>query len=183
VIDGSLTSGEWGEPIVVFDPDNDQTRRISVYIGKSDSSLYLAYALADPTNNSQTDSLRIYLDATRNLGDPDVLDRYFEIVRSGAAAIQAGIGTNNDGQLWDSTYNSNSWTAVVGETGDQVWVVELAIDLAAEMPIMLDSNPFGMMLNVSYTGSQAFWPAEALANNAGTWREMTNTICSSTEGS
>jgi serine/threonine protein kinase len=181
VIDGTLTAGEWGEPVAVFDPDNDQTRRITIYLGKSDTSLYLAYAIADPTENPQTDSLKIYLDAIRNLGDPDTLDRLFEIGRDGSGAIRAGIGTNNDGLLWDDTYTSNSWTMAVGETGDQVWVVEIAIDLAAEMPIMLANEPFGMMLNVSYTGSQAFWPEGALANDAGTWREMTNAICTSAE--
>jgi hypothetical protein len=177
VVDGVMSGSEWSEPMVVFDPDDDQSRRVMVYMVKEGTDLYLAFAISDATNNPETDSLKFYLDATRNLGDPDVLDRFFQVVRDGSAAIRSGIGTNTDGQAWDGSYTSNNWLWAVGEAGGQVWVVEIKVELTAEMPVLLDGNPFGMMVNVLYTGSQGNWPQDANSEDAGSWQGITNAVC------
>ncbi|MCI0644472.1 MAG: protein kinase [Chloroflexi bacterium] len=175
-IDGSVQVTEWGTtPLFTFQPPGDPSRQVQVYVVKDASSLYLAFIINDPTSDPAIDSLKLYFDATNNAGDPDSADRFFQVIRDGTLTIQAGIGTNTDGQDWTS-HTSTNWTAVVGEPGGSRWVVEMDIDLA-EMPVLQDGNPFAGMILVLYVGSQQSWPAGAITNNAGTWQDFNNVVC------
>jgi hypothetical protein len=173
-----MQPNEWGLlPMVEFGPPGDPARNVAVYFLRDTDNLYLAFVIGDPTADLLTDSLKVYFDATDNAGDPDSTDRFFQITRDGTLLVRAGLGTNIDGLDWDSNYTSNNWTAEVGEPGGNSWVVEMVIEASAEVPIMLDGNPFGMMAQVLYTGLQQNWPETAVTNNAGSWQEVTNTTC------
>ena len=135
--------------------------------------LEVEFSLNDITNNPG-DSLRLYFDTTRNLGDPDTSDRFFQVVRDESLKVQAGIGNNADGLTWNSNYSSANWTAVVGEPGTNQWVVEMQIDVGLEMPAL--ANPYGMMAQV-VSGDLATWPTAGDSVIANTWQGVNWPAC------
>ena len=174
-IDGVFNPVEWpGNPLFQFQPEGDPARLVQVFFGRDATHLYLAFLINDNTQEA-SDSLRLYFDTTGNSGDPDAADRFFQVGRDGTAVIQAGIGSNTDGQNWNANYSSDNWTAEVGEPVTDQWVVEMDIDAAAEMNGLAD--PFGMMVQVLYTGVLASLPEGANPNNANTWQAVDNTVC------
>lgn len=122
-----------------------------------------------------SDSLRLYFDTTRNGGDPDTSDRFFQIGRDGTVDVWAGVGSNSDRRNWNADYDSDKWTAVIGEPGGDQWVVELKLDASAELVGL--ANPFGLMAQVLYTGDLASWPESATSNNPGSWQPVENILC------
>lgn len=176
-LDGVMQPNEWGPvPAAEFGPQGSAEYTVAFYFLKNADGLYLAFQIGDPTFNELTDSLRVYFDATNNAGDPDSTDRFFQIARDGTTTVQAGMANNTDTLDWDNSYTSSNWSAVVGEPGGSSWVVEMAID-AAEMPVLMDGNPFGMMAMVLYTGLLESWPVGAITDDAGTWQEVDNQVC------
>ncbi len=174
LIDGIFNPAEWpNAPLIQFLPPNNTTDLVQVYFVRDATNLYLAFLINDPTVDA-TDSLRLYFDTTGNRGDPDTADRFFFVVRDGTKAVQAGIGSNSDGNIWDTTYTSSNWTAEIGSHAVQ-WVVEMQIDAAAEMPAL--ANPFGMMVQVLYTGNLATWPEGGGSNSPSTWQFVDNVSC------
>lgn len=181
IIDGSFSVAEWpGQPLIQFQSGNNPSRLVQLYYRRDASKMYWAYLINDDTDNPE-DSLRIYLDATNNGGDPDSADRFFQIGRDGTVYIQNGISSNSDGQNWTPVNPSGNWAAGFGNSGNQ-WVVELEISVAAEMGGL--SNPFGLMLQVLYAGTNGgnadfvSWPNnEANSNNATTWQDVADVVC------
>lgn len=174
-LDGTFDAAEWGNtPLFTYSLEDLPERLVEVYFVRDTTQLYLAFRIHDATDD-ETDSLRLYVDTTRNEGDPDTADRFFQIGRDGTLTIQAGIGSNADGQHWDATYSSSNWTAVLGELGTGEWVVEMAVG-AAEVGAL--ANPFGLMSQVLFTNEGlADWPAEAINTDAGTWQDVDNVTC------
>ena len=103
-----------------------------------------------------------------------VIHRFFQIGRDKSLSIWAGIGSNSDGQNWNSSYTSSNWTAVTGEPGGNQWVVEMSVDVA-ELNAL--ANPFGLMAQVIYTGDLATWPEGAVGTNPTTWQDVNNVVC------
>jgi len=177
-IDGVVTVTEWEDgPLFTFVPDGDAARRVQGFLTRDGDHLYVAFVIGDPTSDLTTDSLRFYIDANDNAGDPDFPDRFFQITRDGTQTVRAGLGTNSDGNDWDASYESQNWEAAVGEPGANRWVVEMQIDAASELPDVQAGNPFSSMVLVLYTGSQAIWPEGGETNDAGTWQPFANALC------
>ncbi len=176
VIDGTFNLGtEWnGNPLYQFAPGGNPARLTQVYFTRDAGRLYMAFLINDDTTDP-TDSLRIYFDTTNNGGDPDSADRFFQFTRDGTQSLWAGVGSNSDGQEWNSNYTSSNWQGAIGETGQNQWVVELQIDANAEMAAL--SNPFGLMNQVLYTGDLAIWPDGAVSNLADSWENIGNVLC------
>lgn len=162
--------------MVNFGPLGAPENQVTVYFLKDAANYYLAFEIGDTTLNQATDSLRLYFDVTKNAGDPDSTDRFFQITRDNTLTLQSGTASNADGLDWDPTYVSNKWEAVVGETGGNSWVIEMRID-AAEMPVLADGNAFGMMSTVLYNVIIYNWPEGSISDNAGTWQQIDNQIC------
>ena len=176
-LDGALNIGiEWpGTPLFTFQPAVVGPERIVRVYGVRDANrLYFAYLINDNVNDP-ADSARLYIDTTNNGGDPDTADRFFQVNRDGSRLIWAGIGSNGDGQAWNSNFTSTNWTSVVGEPGSGQWVVELSIDYTAELGAL--TNPFGMMSEVFFTGDTATFPATASGTQANTWADIGNPTC------
>lgn len=172
-IDGTFS--EWtAAPLVEFQPGGNAARRVQVYAVRDAGRLYMAFVINDNTNDP-ADSLRLYLDTTNNGGDPDIADRFIQVIRNGTRSIFAGVGSNADGLDWDTSYSSSNWQGAIGEPGNNQWVVELQIDLNAEMASL--GNPFGAMAEVLYTGELATWPDSAVSNSADTWQDVNNVLC------
>jgi eukaryotic-like serine/threonine-protein kinase len=178
-IDGNFDISEWGStPLFQFQPENNGSRLVQVFFMRDASHLYLAFLINDETVDP-SDSLRVYFDTTNNGGDPDTSDRFFQIGRDGSLEIAAGIGSNSDGLNWNLGYTSNNWDAAVGEVAGQQWVVEIEIDASVEMSSLAD--PFGMMVQVLYTGEVALWPEGANTIDADTWQDVRNAVCPPSE--
>jgi len=176
-IDGVLNVGtEWpAAPTFTFQPTvAGATRLVNVYAVRDAGRLYLGFLVNDPANEL-TDSVRLYIDTTNNGGDGDTSDRFFQVARDGSRLLWAGIGSNADGQEWNSNYTSNNWTAAVGEPGNGQWVVEIQIDAVAELGALGD--PFGLMAQVLYTGDLASYPSTASSSQANTWQDIDNVLC------
>lgn len=166
-IDGTFDVTDWPvSPQIQFAPEGNPSALVQGYLVRNGNNLYMAWLLNDTTNNP-SDSLRLYFDTTRNLGDPDTSDRFFQIVRDGTQSVQAGIGNNADGLMWNPAYSSANWTAVIGEPGTNQWVVEMQIDIGLEMPAL--ANPYGMMAQV-LSGDLATWPPGGVSTSANTWQ-------------
>ncbi|MCP4415515.1 MAG: protein kinase [Chloroflexi bacterium] len=173
LIDGIFNPAEWtGAPLIEFLPPDNVTDLVQVYFVRDADSLYFAFLINDPTEDD-SDSLRLYFDTTGNQGDPDTADRFFFIVRDGTQAVQAGIGSNSDGNIWDTNYSSSNWTAVMGGQAGQ-WVIEMQI-ASTEMGSL--GNPFGMMAQVLYTGDLATWPEGGGSNSPSSWQFVDNVSC------
>ncbi len=174
LIDGIFNPAEWtSSPLIQFLPPDNSSDLVQVYFVRDAGNLYFAFLINDPTTDN-TDSLRLYFDTTGNRGDPDTADRFFFVVRDGTKAVQAGIGSNSDGNIWDTNYTSSNWTAEMGSQPGQ-WVIEMQINAAAEMAAL--GNPFGMMMQVLYTGNLATWPQGGGSNSPSTWQFVNNVSC------
>ncbi len=174
VIDGIFNPSEWpAAPFAQFSAASNPARRVEVYAVKNGASLYFAYLMNDPVADP-SDQLRVQFDTLGNQGDPDASDRLLIVNRDGAWEVWAGIGSNSDIQLWDSTYSSSSWTVANSESGSQ-WVAEFQVNAAAGLPGLAD--PFGMMSQVNFVTALATWPAGADGNNASTWQPVGNPSC------
>jgi serine/threonine protein kinase len=173
-INGTFNPAEWpNQPLIQFAPENDPGDLVQVYFVRDAANLYMAFLINDPTTDA-TDSLRLYFDTTGNRGDPDTADRFFFVVRDGTKVVQAGIGSNSDGNIWDTNYTSSNWTAEIGGQAGQ-WVIEMQIDAAAELAAL--GNPFGMMVQVLFTGNLATWPAGGGSNSPSSWQFVNNVSC------
>ncbi len=174
-IDGVFQVTEWpGGVLFQFQPQNVQSRLVQVYFGRFNTKLYMAFLINDDTKDA-SDSLRIYFDVTKNSGDPDTTDRFFQIGRDQTLDVWAGVGSETDSKNWNASYDSNNWIANIGEPGGDQWVVELEIDAATEMGAL--ANPFGMMVQVLYTGDLASWPEAGVTIEPGTWQGVTDVTC------
>ncbi|MCB8983948.1 MAG: protein kinase [Ardenticatenaceae bacterium] len=174
-LDGNYNPAEWpNAPQIQFQPEGNPAGLTQGFLGRNGNTLYMAWLINDTTVDP-SDSLRLYFDTTRNMGDPDTADRFFQVVRDGTLTVQAGIGSNSDGQGWNASYSSGNWTAVLGEPGNNQWVVEMSIDVGAEMPAL--ANPYGQMVQVLYTGQLATWPSGGISNNASTWQGVNWPAC------
>ena len=176
VIDGVLSAGEWpAQPTFTFQPTVSGASRLAqVFAVRDAGRLYMAFLINDAAAEP-TDSVRLYIDTTNNGGDGDTADRFFQVARDGTRLLWAGIGSNADGQEWNSNYTSSNWTAAVGEPGNGQWVVEMQIDAVAELGALAD--PFGLMAQVLYTGDLASYPATAASSQANTWQDIDNVLC------
>ena len=176
VIDGVLSAGEWpAQPTFTFQPTVSGASRLAqVFAVRDAGRLYMAFLINDAAAEP-TDSVRLYIDTTNNGGDGDTADRFFQVARDGTRLLWAGIGSNADGQEWNSNYTSSNWTAAVGEPGPGQWVVEMQIDAVAELGALAD--PFGLMAQVLYTGDLASYPSTAASSQANTWQDIDNVLC------
>ncbi|MCA9959591.1 MAG: protein kinase [Anaerolineales bacterium] len=173
-IDGIFNITEWpGTPTIQFAPDGKESQLVQVFFSRDAANLYVAFLVNDNTPDN-TDSVRILFDTTNNEGDPDTADRYFQIGRDNTTAISAGIGSNTDTQTWDSGYNSDNWVSAISSSNAQ-WTIEMRIDANLEMGAL--ANPFGLMVQVLYTGDITTWPAGAGSTALGTWQNIDNAVC------
>ncbi len=174
VIDGIFNPSNWpAVPFAQFSAASNPARRVEIYAVKNGGNLYFAYLMNDPVADP-SDQLRVQFDTLGNQGDPDAPDRLLMVNRDGAWEVWAGIGSNSDIQLWDSTYSSGNWTVASSDSGSQ-WIAEIQINTAAEMPGLAD--PFGMMSQVNFVTALATWPTGADGNNASTWQAVGNPSC------
>lgn len=164
---------EWGaEPFLVFSPGQDGGRRVFLYSVHDGDRLYLAAIIGDLSPDPESDTFAVYFDTNDNSGDPDNEDRLFQTARNGTLSMWSGVGDNSDGDGWEPTSDGQSWTAFSSEIGSNSWSVEMAIDLAAEMPQIIVGPGFGSLFHIQFTGSEGSWPEEADNNDAGTWQPI-----------
>ncbi len=171
-----LSAGEWpAQPTFTFQPTvSGDARIVRVYAVRDAGRLFLGFLINDAASEP-TDSVRLYIDTTNNGGDGDTADRFFQVLRDGTRLLWAGVGSNADGQEWNSNYTSSNWTAAVGEPGNGQWVVEMQVDAVAELGAL--SDPFGLMAQVLYTGDLASYPSTASSSQANTWQDIDNVLC------
>lgn len=171
VIDGVINPEEWPSAPFTFALPGNPARTVTVYMAKTATGLYLGFISNDGTFEA-SDSLRLYFDVLNNGGDPDTPDRFIQLARDGARTIQAGIGTNSDGQTWDITYTSTFWVAAI-DPGGADWRAEVLINTPEEMPGL--TTPFGLMVQNLFSGEgMANWPETGVFDQADTWRKIDN---------
>ncbi|KAA3663974.1 MAG: FHA domain-containing protein [Chloroflexi bacterium] len=174
-IDGDLNLTEWtGSPLIQFAPETAPANVVQVYFVREQSTLYMAFVVNDPSDDAD-DAIRLFFDTNGNGGDPDADDRFLLLSRKNPAQIQAGIGNNSDGDLWDVPFTSANWQAQAGEASATQWVVELSIDASTEMGAL--TNPFGLMITALFTNEQATWPEGAVNSMLDTYQEIDDVIC------
>jgi eukaryotic-like serine/threonine-protein kinase len=176
LIDGVMQITEWGtRPLITFFPENDPVRVVQLYFLRDSTDLFLAFLIADPNAHPES-AVHVYFDTTNQGGVPDTTDRAFSVFRNGTQRVQAGLAVPANNLYWDPTYTSDNWETAVGEPGAARWAAEIAINQAAEMPLM--ANPFGMMIEIQFSdGTLLIWPEDALSTNANTWQDVDNPTC------
>ncbi len=176
-VDGVFGIGEWTTPALFrFTLPDRLERAVDIYGVKRGAELFLAFVIADGSQDA-ADSVRLYVDTTANGGDPDTTDRFFQVARDGTTTIRAGVGSNSDGQEWDSDYTSGNWNAAVSAGAGSAWVVEMRIDIAAEMPALAETG-FGTLLQVLFTNEGlASLPPSGSSGDAGGWQPIRHSTC------
>ncbi len=176
-VDGVFGIGEWTTPALFrFTLPDRLERAVDIYGVKRGAELFLAFVIADGSQDA-ADSVRLYVDTTANGGDPDTTDRFFQVARDGTTTIRAGVGSNLDGQEWDSDYTSGNWNAAVSAGAGSAWVVEMRIDIAAEMPALAETG-FGTLLQVLFTNEGlASLPPGGSSGDAGGWQPIRHSTC------
>jgi eukaryotic-like serine/threonine-protein kinase len=175
-IDGLVQLTEWGtRPLITYFPENDTTRVVQLYFQRDSTDLFLAFLIADPGTGADS-AIHFYFDTTNQGGIPDSTDRAFSVLRDGTLLARPGLGAPANNQYWDATYTSDNWEAAVGEPGGGRWVAEIAINQAAEMPLLTD--PFGMMIEIQFGDTTLLiWPEDARSTDADTWQDVDNADC------
>jgi eukaryotic-like serine/threonine-protein kinase len=175
-IDGIVQITEWGiRPLMTFFPENDPTRIVQFYFQRDSTDLFLAFLISDPGLGPDS-AVHLYFDTTNQGGIPDTTDRAFSLFRDGTQLVRAGLGVPANNQVWDPGYTSDNWEAAVGEPGGPRWVAEIAINQAAEMPLL--ASPFGMMIEIHFSDRTLLvWPEDSLPADANTWQDVENPNC------
>lgn len=168
-----LSPGEWAStPSYQFTPPGDPSRQVQVFLQRDSQNIYVAVRVTDAANAS--DAVRIYFDTNNNAGDPDDADRAFQIGRGGGSTAWRGIGTNSDNNMWNTSYAPTAFLAAASDSGSQ-WSGEMQIGAASELSGL--ANPFGQMAFGDFTGITATWPEFAVDTNLGSWRKISNAVC------
>lgn len=173
VIDGNFDPAMWTAPLAQYAPDDNAAAMTQVYLGRFGQNLYVVFLVNDGANEAN-DQVQVYFDTLGNGGDPDAADRLFLVSRAGNSDIQAGIGSNSDGQTWNPDYTSTNWDFALGGSAAQ-WVAEIEIGQSAEMPSL--ANPFGLMVQTFYTSDSAAWPDGANSFDVDTWQGVNDVSC------
>ena len=176
VIDGTFTTSEWGEvALATFAVDGVATATATIYVVRDVDSIYVAFVI-DDSSNQATDSASVLFDVAALGGDPDSSDRRIQITRDNTLALSSGIGTNSDGDLWDTTYVSTEWQHAIGEPDGTQWIVEISVNVTNEFAGFED--PFNMMARVLFNGEGlAVWPDGASSDQADSWQPVADTVC------
>lgn len=170
VIDGTVAANEGWQEITSFTSTIDPSRLIVVSSLKDSENLYFAITVTNDTPEL-SDSVRLYLDIANFGGDPDFADRFFQIGNDGSLEVQAGQGTNSDGDGWDNNYPGANWDAQIA-TASWGWSIEILIDITDEIPNF--GSQFGLMVQAQFSGDQAVWPADSVSDNADNWQQISN---------
>ncbi|GMQ78299.1 MAG: hypothetical protein BMS9Abin02_0800 [Anaerolineae bacterium] len=177
-IDGKIKASEWENgPMLSFAPEGNPQRLVQVYLDRDASSFYLGYIINDPAVDLATDVINIAIDGNYNRDVPDGSDRLIQVLRDGTGRMQYGLGDDNNGSYWESNYQSDNWRVAVGETGDGQWVVEIVIDIAKEIPDLVDGGFFGHMILAGYSDILGVWPTGADLLDSSTWQPIASSAC------
>ena len=162
-LDGKFSKEEWpSTPMITLGQGQTQL------FGQRDAAhLYIAY-LVNTTTYDTNDAVNLFID-TLNNDLLDNTDRRFVVARDGRTEIWAG-----DKSGWNTNYSSSNWDAVTGELSDG-WVVEISINISAEMPLLMES--FGIMAQSQTINKQIISPNMADYNIPYTWQDVSMSVC------
>ncbi len=178
VIDGKIEASEWENgPMLSFAPEGNPQRLVQVYLDRDARSFFLGYIINDLVVELATDVINIAIDGNFSRGAPDGSDRLIQVLRNGTGRMQYGLGDNNNGSYWESNYQSSNWRVAVGETGSGQWVVEIVIDIAEEIPELVDGGFFGHMILAGYSDILGVWPTGADLLDSSTWQPVASSVC------
>ncbi len=178
VVDGSITSQEWGDIPLLEYRHGQEDERIVVFYGLHDSNrLFVSAIVEDPFWDLASDFFGVYIDANNNSGDPDSADRYFQVGRDGSLIMWRGVGDNTDGEGWQPSLDIVNWTAYAAGSGVNSWLIEMEIDLASEMPELLSRPDFGMMIEAQLTDGEGKWPEDADNMQLSSWQPIVIGAC------
>ncbi len=162
-LDGKFNPEEWPAlPLTILGDG-----QIQLYSTRDATHLYVAYLISDTTYDAN-DAVNLFID-TLNNDLLDNADRRFVVARDGRTEVWAGAKSG-----WNSSYLSGNWQAETGEALDG-WLVEMSIDVAAEMPMLRDS--FGLMIQVQAPGRQMLAPNGADYNIPLSWQNVLDSGC------
>lgn len=168
---------EWpGTPLFTFQPAVVGPERIvRVYGVRTGTQLDFAYLINGNNVKEASDAARLYIDTTNN--GPWPLTRPIGCSRSTATAIRwsgralAAISMDRVGMRPTPPPIGRR----PGEPGSGQWVVEMSINIAAELGTLAD--PFGLMAEVFYSGDTSAYPSAASSSQANTWQDIGNPAC------
>jgi hypothetical protein len=165
----------WGStPFATLTLASNPARTGNIYFTRDSGNFYLALVIADDTPTAN-DSVDIYFDTDNNRGDPSAADRFFLFTRQPTGAIGRGIGSNSDGQFWESGYTSNEWQ-YQSELTTTGWIIKMQVNTNTEMAAL--GGSFNMMIRVLFAGEGiVLWPEDATSGNLNTWQAVLNTPC------
>lgn len=175
VLTDPFNAANWGNtPFTTFSLTSNPARQTTVYFVHDATYFYLAIVVADDTVTAN-DSLALYFDTDNNRGDPSAADRFFQFTRQPAGAIGRGIGTNSDGDFWESGYTSNEWEYQY-ELNPNNWIIKMRVNTDTEMAAL--GGVFNIMAKVVFAGEDiASWPQNANSGDLNTWQAVINVTC------
>ena len=137
--------------------------------------LFMGFTV-DDMQSGDAQLLTIYFDVDGSSDTPDGQDRAFQVGRDGILRLGAYSQETPIGG-WTWLEEDENWDAVVAERPNGRWVIELGINAALEMPAMLGSQAFGLLVTLGQDGAQGVWPDGGLIQSTETWQPVDNSLC------
>jgi len=172
LLDGLITPGEWNQPpAITFDTDQGAGWGVEGFMTWVTDQLFMGFSV-DDLQSGAGQLLTIYFDSDGSGAGPNSQDRAFRMARDGT--LWTGVW---DGNSWSWPEENENWEAVMAERPGELWVIELGINAALEMPVMLGGEEFGLLVVLGQDGEQGAWPDGGIAVNADTWQTVDNNLC------
>lgn len=172
LLDGVITPGEWNQPpTIVFDTYQSAGWTVEGSMTWVTDQLFMGFTV-DDLQSGTAQVLTIYFDPDGSGDRPNGPDRAFRIERDGT--LSSGAMTD-DGWAW--VEEDENWNVVMAERPGGLWVVEMGINAALEMPVMLGGEEFGLLVVVGQDGGQGAWPNGGQPLNASSWQAVDNSRC------
>lgn len=172
VMDGSITPVEWGgAPSIEFDAGPGDAWAVDGYMNWVTDQLFMALVIDDGASGA-AQVITVYFDPDGSGGPPDASDRAFRFNRNGD--LSSGVVVDGS---WTWLDSNDNWNAVQSADPTGLWMIEVAINAAVEMPEMLSGQSFGLMIDLGENGQFGQWPSDAQPVDSSTWQSISNSLC------
>jgi hypothetical protein len=171
-LDGVVSPGEWGsEPVIRFDAGPAESWPVEGYMRWVTDQLFMAFVVDDGLSGA-SESLTTYFDPEGDGESPEEQDRAFRIGRDGSLYS----GSFLEG-AWTWQEGHDNWTAAISDGPEGGWMMEVGINAALELPVMLAGQEFGLMVRAGQDGVDGSWPDGALPADSDSWQVFDNSLC------
>jgi len=176
LLDGVVIAEEWASATALtFAAGPELSWQVDGYMSWVTDQLFMGFVV-DDNQSAGADLISIFVDADGSGGSPSEADRGFRVWRDGSLSTGTGNSAPNE-QGWTWTNSNEYWVANGSTSPDGLWMMELRVNAALEMPELLNAEGFGLLVTLGEDGGQGSWPANGQPLDLGSWQPVSNALC------